>query len=170
MKTFIFLLLVIIGLFGYILFYTNAQTDRAKMKKTPSLDKIEQLESEVLQQADTYRNNSTAVSTPSTATGSEHLDTTDMHTVLSPKEEKRLAPISENVTFEQLQAIIVESNPRYPKSLITLNSYMRSLLPNDESRSLFKAKIAQTFHLSDAQIEEAMQKNRLLWDWVNLLR
>lgn len=177
MKTFIFLLIVIIGLFAYILFYSSAQTER--IEEIPSLEKVEKIEREILHTVEQDTPNKIESKTDMKRRLPQHTDTTvpsdttDMHSMLTHSAEsadETLSPISENITYEQLRAIVTESNPRYPKALITLDSPMRSLLPDDETKALFKAHIAETFHLNDEQIEHAMKKNRILWDWVNMLR
>ncbi len=145
MKTFIFLAIVIIGLFGYILFYDKTAS---KGDSTPSL---EQLEKNLLLENDT---------------GGVYADEPfSAHRATEP-----IQPISEDIAFEQVAEIILQINPCYRKEWITLNSSMYTLLPDSSAREAFAQKIARKLHLSDREREEAMRKNRILWDWVIMLR
>jgi len=161
MKTFIFLLILIIGLY-YVIFTQKedapaaAQTEQISMPASapaPTLEAIETIgEDHVSAQA--------AGKPPKSAPAVSS----------TPANHHSLPTIEEDMTFLQLKSIIHTINPRYPQQRITLNSSITSLLPTQAARERFAREISAQFAISERDARNALGQKRLLWDWVNLFR
>ena len=160
MKTFIFLSILIIGIFVYIFGYQNravqahhaAQTTTADA--TPTLEHIEREAQAVTSAAPSPVTEKTAAS----------------HELSSLTQRQKLAPIQEDDTFDRLKNILQTVRPNYRYANITLNTPMSLFLRSEQERNAFSEAIASEFHLDYNQVEKGIQKNRILWDWVNQLR
>ncbi len=53
---------------------------------------------------------------------------------------------------------------------IYLNTPISSILDTPAERERFKELMRRRLHYTPAQIEQAMRRNRLVWDWVHTLR
>jgi len=156
MKTFIFLLILIIGLY-YVIFTQKedapaaAQTEQISMPAsapTPTLEAIETI-------------------------GEDHAEVPPKSAPAAsstPANHHSLPTIEEDMTFLQLKSIIHTINPRYPQQRITLNSSIASLLPTQAARERFAREISAQFPISERDARNALGQKRLLWDWVNLFR
>ena len=162
MKTFIFLFMVIMAFFIYI-FTGNAGTKVKQPVSTPKTDALptlDDIESEMEKTAPFETTASVIISKQQAISAPD----------TEPFNESAIPPISEHLTFDQLKNILLVCNPYYPKSSITLNTPVASILRTKAEKETFKSKIANTFHLNSREVEHYMQKNKLLWDWVNLLQ
>ena len=160
MKTFIFLFIVIFGLFFYIFFYAPVDNRR---HTPPHIGTIEHISSSTKERVSTLHENTDTIT----------LTTSDTKAANALFQSEKPSAIPEDLTFEDLKALIIEINPHYPKSLIALNSRMHSLLPtqNMQQRFIDHIQSRYQFPLDDtATLQEHFRKHRLLWDWVNLLR
>ncbi len=158
MKTFIFLFIVIFGLFVYIFFYASqpARTGTSNRHITHTQHTNIHSSSEL---PDSHATDLSAEAGKKTS--------------LPSKTDFVPDAIPEDMAYEELKSLIVTINPRYPSALITLNSHMRSLLPTQQMQSEFIQQIRSRYHLT---LEESgtpqhhFRKHRLLWDWVNMIR
>ncbi|RUM63434.1 MAG: hypothetical protein DSZ05_08675 [Sulfurospirillum sp.] len=79
-------------------------------------------------------------------------------------------PIPENMTFDKFESILLEINPYYPKSAITLNLPLSSVIRTEAEKAAFREKMQHDFHLPESKIDQLMKQHKLIWDWINLLR
>ncbi len=186
MKTFIFLLILIVALFGYIFFYASApqSTDEiVEAQPVPTLERIEPndtsaaIDEEITELVPAKHPENTQYVKQNNRTERETEIINDAPTQkkqalnrIRANDSQKLTPIQEDMTFMQLKEIIARINPKYPQDSITLDTPMRSLLRNDSQREAFVQEIARNFHINHAQLTHYMARNRLLWDWVNMLR
>lgn len=179
MKTFIFLLILIVALFGYIFFYASApqSTDEiVEAQPVPTLERVEPNDTSAAIDEEITE----LVPVPAKQNNRTERETEIIDDAPSQKKQalnhirangsQKLTPIQEDMTFMQLKEIIARINPKYPQDSITLDTPMRSLLRNDSQREAFVQEIARNFHINHAQLTHYMTRNRLLWDWVNMLR
>ena len=72
--------------------------------------------------------------------------------------------------FQQLKLLLQQSSSTYyARNHIVLNSTISRILPSQDARETFKSKLSSAFGLDSATIEEQMQQNRTVWDWVIFL-
>lgn len=172
MKTFIFLLIAIVALFGYIFFTPSPQDHEEEIVPVApavtlaSVEPNETTDTIDTEMADTemalLKNRMQRHATTPARTAPT--DTT------SPVVKNDLPAIQEDMTFLELRGIVHRINPDYPRHLITLDTPMRTLLPTRSEQEAFVEAIGRQFHLNASQTKHYMTKNRLLWDWVNMLR
>ena len=160
MKTFIFLSILIVAIFSYIFLFQEPQGSEPRTKPavtpvTPTLESIEAVQEEQKPAAK-----------PATAPKTVE---TEPSTILSPTQE-RLDAIPEDDTFERLKKILQSLRPHYRYRNITLNTPISWFLHTEKDKKAFIDAVATEFHLSDEAVEKGIQKNRILWDWVNQLR
>ncbi len=182
MKTFIFLLILIIALFGYI-FYTPAQQSTEKITEEQSAPTLEAVESDnttdtIEEEMEHLRkSNKPGKEEPQAQSSKRSEKSTDESFRLTKNIQTQqgtangtLPSIQEDITFVRIKEIIQRVNPHYPQSLIALNTPVASLLPAQSQKEAFEEEIASHFNINIAQVKHYMSKNRLLWDWVNMLR
>ncbi len=156
MKTFIFLITIIIAFFTYIFMFSpdiNTNVHSPSKSIETKITNLESFEKSVYKKAE-----------KKPRLTSQNLE--EIADLSSDKPE----PISEQMTFDLLKKIIKQINQHYPQKLITLNTRMRSLLQTPEQKALFKEKITASFGIKANKVDLYMQKNKLLWDWVNVLQ
>ncbi len=156
MKTFIFLSILIVAIFSYIFLFQEPRGSepRTKPAVTPVTPTLESLEA--LQEAQK------PATTPKT-------EETGHSAILSPTQE-RLDAIPEDDTFDRLKTILQSLRPHYRYRNIALNTPLSWFLHTQEDKKAFIDAVATEFHLSHEAVEKGIQKNRILWDWVNQLR
>jgi len=159
MKTFIFLLILIVAFFVYIFTAdTKSNAQVPSSDNTPAVLTLEEVET-----------SQTLPEQPQI----EDVPMTDSTTPPTPKElfvEEEPPSIPEYMTFDRFEDILLEVNPHYPKSAITLNLPMNSIIRTKEEKQRFKEKVISTFHLSESEVENYMKENKIIWDWINKLR
>ena len=156
MKTFIFLIIIIIAFFSYI-FMFSSDTDTHIQPEPENIEtemtNLESFEKSVYERAEKK----------------PRLTSQNLEEIVELSGEKA-QPISEQMTFDLLTKIIRQINQHYPQNLITLNTPMHSLLRTQEQKILFKEKITASFGIKANKVDGYMRKNKLLWDWVNVLQ
>ena len=163
MKTFIFLFVLVAIFFTYI-FVANDRTAPATggepqpETEEPTLELLES-QSDMPQLFE-----SDSVWPQSSQTAPDEISRTDTFI------DNATPSIPESMTFDQFTEILHRVNPHYPKSAITLDLPMHAIIRTKEEKARFKAEIIRTFHMSESTVEKYMQKNRLVWDWINLFR
>ncbi len=85
----------------------------------------------------------------------------------SEKEESWNANADQKAIFESFKSILRESFPSLEKREIYLNTPMRQLLDTPQKRAYFEKVLQKRFKMSVEQSKEAMEKNRIVWDWVH---
>ena len=157
MKTFIFLLIVIVALFSYI--FTSGgnnipsqQQPESIITQVPTLEMIEE---------SPQHNYASELNS-----GTAYTDNLDEDMIYNSKTPS----IPEYMTFDKFKAILLEINPYYPKSAITLNLPLSSVIRTKQEREAFREKMQNDFHLPVSEIDQMMQQNKLIWDWINRLR
>jgi len=83
-----------------------------------------------------------------------------------PKKEPMNRPFNYQVFLEVKKMLQQSSNTYYAKHSIVLNSYINSILINDEQRQRFKDLLVQQFGEDPQNIDEVFYKNKTVWDWV----
>ena len=156
MKTFIFLIIIIIAFFSYIFMFSS--DSGTHIQPTPEsmeteMTNLESFEKSVYERAEKK----------------PRLTSQNLEEIVELSGEKA-QPISEQMTFDLLTKIIRQINQHYPQNLITLNTPMHSLLRTQEQKTLFKEKVIASFGIKANKVDKYMQKNKLLWDWVNVLQ
>ncbi len=155
MKTFIFLTILIIAFFSYIFMFTPSTQKAISKQQQPKIEiaNLENFEKSVYEKAN-KRPKLTSQNLEEIADLSSN----------SPQ------PISEQMTFDLLKKIIHLINIHYPDKLITLNTPMHRLLRTPKEKALFEQKVIATFNIKQSEVKRYMKKNKLLWDWVNVLQ
>ena len=166
MKSFVFLFILVAIFFTYI-FVINNHTSHVTINKTqPETERptLELLESQSnMPHTPQFFENDPIWSQPS-ETIPDNISQTNTFT------GNATPSIPESMTFDQFTEILHRVNPHYPKSAITLDLPMHAIIRTKEEKAHFKAEIARTFHMPESTVETYMQKNRLVWDWINLFR
>ncbi len=157
MKTFIFLLILIVAFFSYIFTSggNNVPSQREPklvMQQAPTLEMIEE----------SAKNHASEEPNPTTI----YTDSLDEDILYNSKTPS----IPEYMTFDKFEAILLEINPYYPKSAITLNLPLSSVIRTRREKEAFREKMRNDFHLPEKEINQMMQQNKLIWDWINRLR
>jgi len=158
MKTFIFLLILIASFFSYIFTVgSNRVPSQGQpelvMQQTPTLEIIEKESAynEISEEVQIYENANDTL----TANNFDSLETPS---------------IPESMTFDTFSTILCQINPYYPKHAITLNLPLSSVIRTEEEKEAFRKKMQNDFHLPAKEIDQMMQQNKLIWDWINRLR
>ncbi len=157
MKTFIFLLILIVAFFSYI--FTSGgnsvpsqRQPETVMQQAPTLEMIEE----------SAENHASEDPNPA-ATYTDGSDEDILYDSKTPS-------IPEYMTFDKFEAILLEINPYYPKSAITLNLPLSSVIRTRREKEAFREKMQNDFHLPAKEIDQMMEQNKLIWDWINRLR
>lgn len=163
MKTFIFLLILIIGLY-YVIFTQTEDAPAAAQRE--QIDMPAPTPTPTLEAIETIGEDENHVSAQAAERSPKSVPTTSS----TPANSHSLPAIEEDMTFLQLKSIIHTINPHYPQQRITLNSSIASLLPTQAARERFAKEISAQFSISEHDALSALGQKRLLWDWVNLFR
>ncbi len=155
MKTFIFLIILIVAFFSYIFMFSPKTQKAIPQQQKPKIEiaNLESFEQSVYEKA-----------RKKPKLTSQNLEEIADLSSNAPQ------PISEQMTFDLLKKIIHLINRHYPDQLITLNTPMRTLIRTPKERALFQQKVTATFNITQKDAQKYMQKNKLLWDWVNVLQ
>jgi hypothetical protein len=162
MKTFIFLFILIIAFFAYIFTANNTNNQnkqvRSVIQQQPTL---EILEDSMLSESI----NKPKIEDIYSTTNEDILDsqTDSLYHSSTPS-------IPENMTFDEFKAVLIQINPYYPEGAITLNLPLSSVIRTPKEKQQFRKKMKENFHLSETQIDYLLKENKLIWDWINLLR
>ena len=83
-----------------------------------------------------------------------------------PKKEPMSRPFNYQVFLEVKKILQQSSNTYYAKHSIVLNSYISSILINDEQRERFKSLLIEHFGIDSQNIDRVFYENKTVWDWV----
>ncbi len=139
MKTFIFLLILVIGFF-FFLFSGESQNREKVDDNITSLEMLENREN-ILSQHEVQEYTSLVKD--------------------APKE------IPQEQAFDTIKNIIKEAKKGTYMPNITLNTRIDSILYTLDSKEQFKNSIASAFNLTYDQVDKLYKENKLVWDWVN---
>ncbi len=164
MKMFIFLFILIAAFFTYI-FTAGGKSEPiyTEPRNVAEIPTLEEIEAAVLNEPTTQTDHKHSSYNTLSETDSSRVHQNTIYDTTTP-------PIPEYMTFDKFQALLLEINPYYPKSAITLNLPLSSVIRTKSERETFRQKMLHDFHLSEQQVEQLMQEDKLIWDWINLLR
>jgi hypothetical protein len=166
MKTFIFLLILIIAFFTYI-FTANSNNSNSDNQNKQVRSVIQQQPTlEILEDSMSHESIEKPKIENIYSITNEDLPNPDMDSLY----KSDTPSIPENMTFDKFKAVLIQINPYYPESAITLNLPLSSVIRTPKEKQLFRKKMKEDFHLSETQIDYLLKKNKLIWDWINLLR
>lgn len=157
MKMFIFLLILIVAFFSYI-FTSGGNNVVSQREPAPLVQQVPTLEM-IEESAEKHSSEDPTPAAP-------YSDDQDEDILCDSKTPS----IPEYMTFDRFEAILLEINPYYPKSAITLNLPLSSVIRTKREKEAFREKMQNDFHLPAEEIDQMMQQKRLIWDWINRLR
>ena len=137
MKTFIFILILVIGFLFFLFSGENQEKPDKSITSLEMLEKEENIQTEHEIQEYTSRQKD------------------------APKE------IPQEQTFDTIKNIIKDAKKSTYMPSITLNTRIDSILYTVDSKEQFKNSIASAFNLTYDQVDKLYKKNKLVWDWVN---